>query len=337
LSDLRILVARNRSGWERLEILLGRIRRGGLRSLTPTELRDLGLLHRKVSSDLAAARSLHADSRLVRYLNDLALRSHNAVYRAPRRGVVRTLADLRTSIPRTVRRHRGALAAASILFLGATLLGAVGVALDESVATLVLDDEFVDSIRRGEYLGRSMFGVMPQSVTSAAYLTNNTTVALNTFAFGVTGIVPVYLMMLNGSILGIVGVMCGRYGIFTRFVGFVTPHGIIEISAILLAGAGAFTTFDGWLHPGDDSRLEGLRRGAREGLTIMGGALPALLVAAFVEGFISPQAAIPVPLRIALGTALGILLWAWLLGVGREPVPAAAGLDAGASTDARDA
>jgi len=316
--DLRSLVARNRAAWERLESLLRRVRRGDLRSLKPEELRDLGLLHRKVSSDLAAARSLHAESRLVRYLNDLALRSHNAVYRVPRRGVVRTVSGLRTDIPKAVRRHWGALGAAVVLFFGATLLGAAGAVLDESVATLVLDARFVESVRRGDYLETDMFGVVPRSVTSAAYLTNNVSVALNTFAFGVTGVVPAYLMILNGAVLGIVGVLCGRYGIFLRFVGFVSPHGIIEISAILLAGAGAFTTFDGWLHPGDRSRVAGLRHGAREGLLIVGAAIPALLVAALVEGFISPQSVLPVPLRMALGAALGVLLWAWLLTVGRD-------------------
>jgi uncharacterized membrane protein SpoIIM required for sporulation len=200
------------------------------------------------------------------------------------------------------------------------ILGAVGAVLDESVANMLLGSKFVEGIRSGDYLHPNMFGLMPKSVSSAGYVTNNISVALNTFAFGITGVIPAWLLFLNGNILGMVFVLCGQYGILGRFLAFVIPHGIIEISAILLAGAGGLTTFDGWLHPGDCSRSRGLRNGAREGLMITAGAIPALLVAAFVEGFVSPSPTIPAAVRIGLGIALGLLMWAWLLGVRPGPI-----------------
>jgi uncharacterized membrane protein SpoIIM required for sporulation len=313
--DLRETVVRNRPAWERLESLMAQVRSRGLSSLQPPELKELGLLHRKVSADLATARTFHGDSRLVGYLNDLALRSHNMVYRAPRRTIRAILSGLWNSIPAEVQRHRGALAVSTGLFLCGVILGAVGTILDESVANMILGSGFVERIRSGDYLAPSLFGLMPRSISSAGYVTNNVSVALNTFAFGVTGVIPAWLLFLNGNILGIVFVLCGQYGILGRFLAFVIPHGIIEISAILLAGAGGLTTFDGWLHPGDGSRSRGLRNGAREGLMITAGAIPALLVAAFVEGFISPSPHIPPALRIGLGVALGLLMWAWLFGV----------------------
>ena len=312
--DLRETVGKNRPSWERLETLMAQARSRGLSSLAPVELKELGLLHRKVSADLATARTFHGESRLVGYLNDLVLRSHNMVYRAPRRSIVSIVSGLWRSIPAAVQRHRGALAISAGLFLCGVILGAVGTMLDESVANMVLGSRFVEGIRSGDYLHPNLFGLMPRSVSSAGYVTNNISVALNTFAFGITGVIPAWLLFLNGNILGIVFVLCGQYGILGRFLAFVIPHGIIEISAILLAGAGGLTTFDGWLHPGDHSRLRGLRHGAREGLMITAGAIPALLVAAVVEGFISPSPHIPPALRIGLGLALGLLLWAWLLG-----------------------
>ena len=318
--DLRETVVRNRPAWERLEALMAQARSRGLSSLLPAELKELGLLHRKISADLATARTFHADSRLVGYLNDLALRSHNMVYRAPRRSVAAILTGLWRSIPAAVQRHRGALAVSAGLFLCGVILGAVGAVLDESIANMVLGSKFVEGIRSGDYLHPNLFGLMPRSVSSAGYITNNVSVALNTFAFGVTGVITAWLLFLNGNILGIVLVLCGQYGILGRFLAFVIPHGIIEISAILLAGAGGLTTFDGWLHPGDRTRSQGLRAGAREGLMITAGAIPALVVAAFVEGFVSPSPSIPPALRIGLGVALGLLMWAWLLGVRSGPV-----------------
>lgn len=313
--DLRETVGRNRPSWERLEALMAKARSKGLSSLAPEELKELGLLHRKASADLATARTFHGESRLVDYLNDLALRSHNMVYRAPGRSMGKVLSGLYRSIPAEVQRHRAALAVSAGLFLCGVILGAVGAVLDESVANMVLGSRFVEGIRNGDYLHPNLFGLMPRSVSSAGYVTNNISVALNTFAFGITGVIPAWLLFLNGNILGIVFVLCGQYGILGRFLAFVIPHGIIEISAILLAGAGGLTTFDGWLHPGDHSRSRGLRRGAREGLMITAGAIPALVVAALVEGFISPSPTIPASLRIGLGVALGVLMWAWLLGV----------------------
>lgn len=318
--DLRETVVRNRPAWERLEALMAQARSRGLSSLEPANLKELGLLHRKVSADLATARTFHGESRLVGYLNDLALRSHNMVYRAPRRGARAILTGLWRSIPAAVQRHRGALAVSTGLFLCGVILGAVGAVLDESIANMVLGSKFVEGIRSGDYLHPNMFGLMPRSVSSAGYVTNNISVALNTFAFGVTGVIPAWLLFLNGNILGIVFVLCGQYGILGRFLAFVIPHGIIEISAILLAGAGGLTTFDGWLHPGDQTRSRGLRNGAREGLMITAGAIPALLVASLVEGFISPSPNIPPAVRIGLGIALGLFMWAWLLGVRPGPV-----------------
>ncbi len=313
--DLRETVGKNRPSWERLEMLMAQARSRGLSTLAPAELKELGMLHRKVSADLATARTFHGESRLVGYLNDLALRSHNMVYRAPGNSIKSVLSGLWRSIPAAVQRHHGALAVSTGLFLCGMILGAVGTVLDESVANMVLGSRFVEGIRSGEYLHPNLFGLMPRSVISAGYVTNNISVALNTFAFGITGVIPAWLLFFNGNNLGIVIVLCGQYGILGRFLAFVIPHGIIEISAILLAGAGGLTTFDGWLHPGDYSRSRGLRHGAREGLMITAGAIPALLVAAVVEGFISPSPSIPPALRIGLGVALGLLLWAWLLGV----------------------
>lgn len=320
--DLRSFIAARRPAWELIEGLLDRAGRYGLRSLEPGELRDLGLLHRQVSADLAAARTFHDGSRVVDYLNDLALRSHNVVYRTPRRGVRSVLSGLARSVPRTVRARGGAVVASMLLFACGTLLGAVGALLDESTAIAMLGPEFIESIRNGEYLSQGIFTLVPHSVASTHLLSNNMTVALNLYATGITGIFPAVILTLNGAILGAVFVLCGRYELLARFLAFVVPHGVLEVSAILIAGAAAFATFDGWLHPGNRNRVEGLRRGAADGLRMLGAVVPALLIAAVVEGFLSGQAAIPAAVRVAIGIGLGAMFWIWLLAGGRDETKA---------------
>lgn len=305
-------MALNRQDWERLEVLIGIARRRGLVGLGPAELRELGALHRKVSADVAASRTFHAGSRVVGYLNDLALRSHNVVYRAPRRSLRRRVSDLGRSIPAAVRDHRGALAASTVIFSIGALFGAFGTVLDEGVAILVLGSAFVERIRRGEYWIERVFDVVPHSVASAGILSNNLSVAITVFALGLTGLFTAIVLFYNGVMLGSILVLCAQYGLLSRFVPFVVPHGIVEVSAILLAGAGGLTLFDGWLSPGDASRGQGLRRGAKDGLRIALAAVPALVVAGFVEGVISPVESLPAWLRVALGISLGLALWAWL-------------------------
>ena len=320
MTDMRQFVAAHRAEWERLESLLDRAARNGLPSLPADDLRDMGVLHRKASAHLAMVRTVHAESRIVDFLNGLVLRSHNAVYRAPRKPLLRRLSDFLRDVPRVVRSHPGALAASVILFASGGLLGAFGTALDHRIAVMLLGSEFVERVRAGEYWIESLFDVVPHSVASAGILTNNLSVAITVFALGITGVFSAMVLFLNGLMLGAVLVLCGQYGLMSRFVPFVVTHGAIEISAILLAGAAGFMIFDGWLHPGDRTRLDGLRRGARHGLQVLGAAAAALLVAGPVEGLISPQEGVPGFLRITLGVTLALLFWGWLLGYrGREP------------------
>jgi uncharacterized membrane protein SpoIIM required for sporulation len=320
VTDTRDFVERCRGAWERLEELLGQVRAGGLASLSPDELRELGLLHRQISADLATARTYHADSRVVGYLNQLALRSHNAVYRAPKERTLTTLLGFVRSIPPTVRRRKGTVAASALIFFVGVLIGAIGTAIDESVADLAVGAGISEGVREGEYWLDDITEALPEGALSGFILTNNLWVSLNIFALGVTGVLAGLGLLRNGAMVGSVLVLCGQYGFLSRFVPFVAGHGVIELSAVLLAGAGGFCLFDGWLHPGERTRLQGLRRGARDGLRVAAAAIPALLVAGPVEGLISTAEAIPGFLRISLGIALGLAFWSWLLLSGRgEP------------------
>ncbi|MCP3981573.1 MAG: stage II sporulation protein M [bacterium] len=313
--DLRRFVADNQVEWKRLEGYVGRVRGRSLAGFGPDELRELGVLHRKVAADLSAVRSAHPRSKVVRYLNDLAIRSHNAVYRAPRRGLLASLRALWFAVPAAARRHRAAIGASATVFVVGTLLGLFGTLMDESVAAMIMGESFVASIQDGEYWIENVFSVMPHSLASARILTNNLGVAIAVYAFGCTGILPVFMMFLNGTMLGSVLGLCAQYELLPRLVPFVTTHGVIEISALIVAGGGGLVVFDAWLHPGDRTRLEALKYGARQGLLVAAAAGPALLIAGPVEGLISPVESVPAALRITLGVGLGLAFWVWLFGV----------------------
>ena len=116
---------------------------------------------------------------------------------------------------------------------------------------------------------------------------------LGIFSFGVLGIIA---LILPFGILGYLIAMVGQTGLspWSFLLGFILPHGVVEIPAIILAGAliirmgltlvtpqENYTIGEAWIRTlADWARL------------IFFLVLPLLVVAAFLEVFITPRAAL---------------------------------------------
>jgi len=74
-------------------------------------------------------------------------------------------------------------------------------------------------------------------------------------------------------------------------------HGTLEISAIIIAGAGGLALGNGWLFPGTYSRGYAFRQGAKRGLKIVIGTVPVFVFAGFVESFLTRYTSAPYVLR----------------------------------------
>src|SRR5947199_10814958 len=72
--------------WQRLEELLQRLDQMTLRRLKHDEVRELGRIYRRTTSDLAIARAESRDPRLLTYLNSLVILAHGRIYRADPQG-----------------------------------------------------------------------------------------------------------------------------------------------------------------------------------------------------------------------------------------------------------
>src|ERR1041384_3077378 len=70
-----------KGAWQRLEDLLALLDSMTLRRLHREEVRELGRIYRRTSSDLAIARAECRDPRLVNYLNSLVIRAHGRTHR----------------------------------------------------------------------------------------------------------------------------------------------------------------------------------------------------------------------------------------------------------------
>jgi uncharacterized membrane protein SpoIIM required for sporulation len=149
-------------------------------------------------------------------------------------------------------------------------------------------------------------------VAASAILTNNIIVAFSMFASGITaGIWTIWLLTVNGLLLGVVGAATWRAGMALQLWSFVAPHGVLELPAIFIAGGAGFEIARGMLFPGLLPRRESLARAGGRGAQLLLGTVPMLLVAGAIESFISPST-IPVRLKFLLAAVLFTALVAYL-------------------------
>jgi uncharacterized membrane protein SpoIIM required for sporulation len=309
----------HQSGWHRLDELFDRTSRGGLKALNRSELQELGLLYRQIASDLAALVEDPAAARYTDYLNQLLGRAHHLVYAAERPGA-RDAFRFLVDYPHVFRRSLAPCLISLAILLAAAALGASLAYRDRDFKTSILGPAMVDTIDRREMWTHSIVAIKP--VASSFIMTNNMSVALMTFATGITaGLGTTYMLIFNGLMLGVVGMACAQAGMSLSLWSFVAPHGALELPAIVIAGGAGLRLGQGVLFPGVRPRRQSIALAGSEAVQLVLGCIPILVIAGIIEAFVSPTD-LAVALKLAMGGALFVLLIAFL-GRGRQQLGAA--------------
>lgn len=311
-------LAHEREDWYRLEGIVERVRRRGIRSLSADEVGDLGALYRKTAADLNYYRTHSTDRRFVAYLNALVGKAHNQIYRAGNLRAHDVTGFFSREFPRSVRRHASWTVLATALFAVAAVLGILEQRSNPEFYRLLVPEELVESLESGEPWYRQLSILQLQPMASSRIMTNNISVTFTVFALGITaGVGTALLLALNGVLIGTVGQLCAEYDQSLDFWAFVLPHGILELPAIFIAG-GAGLLLGSALICGDrHRRRDMLRIKGREAVRLLVGTAPILVIAGLVEGFFSPMQYDPA-LKFGVAGLFGILLAAYLLWGGRE-------------------
>ena len=279
-------------------------------------IRELLRLYRRAASDLAEAQTQFPGSGTVERLQLLAGRAYRVIYRQPEEhvGIMQFVLE---KLPQTFRQNLGYFAVAWLTFGIGLLLGIVMVALEESWAQVTLPRAAIDSVEHGK-LWTELVTLLPPSLVSAGVFYNNAIVCLTAFALGLTlGVGTFYVLFMNGLALGSAASLCWRYGLLDQLGAFVVGHGVLELSAIMLAGAGGLMLGDALARPGPYRRLDALRVRARDAAVLVVAAIPFLAEAGFIEGYISPGEVL-VPAKYLLGILTGALMYAYLFTAGRR-------------------
>jgi uncharacterized membrane protein SpoIIM required for sporulation len=312
--DQRAFVKRRAAAWERLELLLGRIGRHGLRKLDEAEILELGRLYRWLTSDLAYAQGHHFDQQLRSYLNRLTARAHAAVYAGGvESGRTRVARFFAQTFPREVRASWMFVASCIALTIIWACAAYVIVQQHPGDAAALLPAWLVPA-HISKSLHDSNFAFTPDqsAMVSSEIITNNIRVAILTFAGGIVtlGAFTVYLITFNALMLGALGALFARAGFGMDYWATIAPHGVIELTAIQIAGGAGLLMGAAVFFPGRLSRHEALRQHARRAGVLIAGVIAMLCVAGVIEGFFSPLRFGP-GIRVGVGviTALGLLLY----------------------------
>jgi len=299
----------------------------------PLDGARLAELYRRSCEHLALAQARAYPIHLTQRLESLTQRAHRLIYRRHDYGLARLKQLVLVDFPQSVRAHRWYLLAATLLFAVPMLAAGWATWRDPGFILHLADaqqaQEFDNMYDEGaRALGRSrdastdwqMFGF---------YVMHNIGIGFQCFAGGLfAGIGSVFFLVFNGvQIGGVAGYLTAR-GHSENFYSFVVTHGAFELTAIVLAGAAGLRLGHALLAPGRHTRLEALKRAARDTIVVVYGVIGMLLVAAAIEAFWSSARWIAPGVKYGVGGACWLLVIAYLGWQGR-PRTAEGAADAG--------
>ena len=316
-----------RKDWEALSNLLT-MGQKDMRSLSEAQVQELARLYRAATSDLALAKRDFPRSEITQYLNQLVAQAHALVYRTEPLALKRLWLFLSRDFPRLFRETWVFTFIAMLMFCVPAIVSGLVTYRQPEAAYLLLPPGAHRLISIVEDKELWIDISMDERPYAASFImTNNIQVAFLAFASGLTaGLLTLWVLFSNGLMIGTLTGLTAFHGIGLDLWTFVIGHGVIELTVIFIAGGSGLML--GWaiLRPGLLRRRDALAQAARKAMYLLMGAVPWLVIAGTIEGFISPNFDIPPLIHLAVGVTSGILMYNYMFFAGREkkqrrPIP----------------
>ena len=210
-----------------------------------------------------------------------------------------------------VRSNARFILVSAILLFGPALVSFVAGLLSPDVAAGALPASFRDELAR-----RRPGTELPEALRLNAgptIIVNNVRVAVVAFAGGLTaGLLTVYILVANGALLGTVFAVLQPAGLSWTLLTFVSGHGVLELSAIVLSGAAGLRFAWAILQPGERTRGTALRLAGIQAMRILLLVIVMLGCAGLIEAYVSPSTA-PAAVKVAVGVGSGLIVLAYVL------------------------
>lgn len=247
-------------------------------------MNQLGLLYRQVSAHFAYAQTYFHAHEITDYLKTLVIRSHNIIYGAKKKNHWRSISQFYLHDFPQLFYHRF-----QFFFVASALL-VIGFILAYFL-TLVNDD--YSQIFLGNLAPLHPDEISKQqwnhAIASSTIMVNNIYVAFFCFAWGALfGLGTVYTLFINGAMLGSLAALYQQIGGSYIFWAYIWPHGVIELTAIFIAGAAGLSLAYRFFVPGELSRYQSFKKEGMVTIKLIFGVIPLFIIAAIIEGYITP-------------------------------------------------
>jgi len=299
----------NHDKWQRFEHLLST-----KKDSDPDALADLFI---QVTDDLSYAKTFYPNTNTEKYLNGLAARVHQEIYKNKKERRSRLITFWKYEVPEIMRGQQLNLGICLVVFLLSVAVGVLSAEKDPDFVRTILGDGYVSmtthNIEKGDpmavYKDDDQFGMFMRIAF------NNVRVGFILLIFGCcTQLGPVFVLFMNGVMVGAFQYFFYQKGLLTESALTIWMHGTIEMMSFIVEAAAGMTLAQSIFFPGSYSRLESVKRGGRKAVKIALAAVPLIVTAAFIEAFITRYTEMHDEVRAWLIRGMfGFMIWYYVI------------------------
>jgi uncharacterized membrane protein SpoIIM required for sporulation len=307
--DVDAFVARHSGEWRRLDELLSR------RRLTGAEADELVMLYQRTATHLSLVRTRSPDPALVGRLSSLVARARGAVAggSAPAWSDVGRFATV--TFPVAVYRAWRWWCAAAVGFC-VVAFGLMGwIAAHPELWNRVGTPEEIKQLVDNDFA--AYYSENPAQSFSLQVWTNNVVSAAAALVLGVTLVGTIFVLLQNAANVGLIGGLMIGSGRADVFFGLISPHGLLELTAVFVAAGVGLRMGWSWVDPGPLPRGQALAAAGREAITVALGLVVVLAVSGVIEAFVTPSP-LPTWARVGIGVLAESAFLTYVIGCGRR-------------------
>jgi len=313
--DVDAFVLAHQGTWNRLEQLVKKRRR-----LSGPEVDELVELYQRVSTHLSMVRSASTDTVLVGRLSTLVARARSAVTGAHAPLWSEFARFWTVSFPVVAYRAWRWWLATAVAFFAVAVVIAFWVAGNHEVQSALSTPEEIDHLVNHDFA--DYYRENPAGSFALRVWVNNSWVAAQCIAFAILLGIPIpWVLFQNAANLGVVGGFMAQAGKTDVLLGLLAPHGLLELTAVFLAGAVGMRL--GWtvISPGDRPRAQALAEQGRAVVSAAVGLTVVLLVSGLIEALVTPSP-LPTFVRVGIGVLAEAAFLTYIVYFGRRAVRA---------------
>lgn len=301
-----LFIKNNSERWKEVELFLSK----KTSFQDPDKLAELFI---QLTDDLSYSKTFYPQSKTTQYLNTLASKLHQSVYKNKKEKRSRIISFWKYELPEIFFIRRKELLISFMVFFIAVVIGVVSSEGDTGFVRLILGDSYVnmtqENIKNDDPLAvyKKMNGVdMFMGITF-----NNIRVSFYAFLAGIfLSVGTILLLLYNGIMLGTFHHLFYTKDLLFKSLSIVWIHGTIEISSIIIAGAAGLILGNSILFPKTYSRRQSFLIASKDGVKIIVGLIPLFVVAGFLESFVTRFTQMPIFINlIIILSSLSFIIW----------------------------